>query len=550
MLTGCDNETTHMTSTTPHPEERRPTPLDDIMRRLRSCSGFPTLSTTISDINRVVASDLHSAQQLTQVILRDASLTTKLLQVVNSAIYGQYRGRIRTVSKAVMILGCDEVSNTATALTMLEFSKGRPQEKSLQDELIGAFFAGVVSKALGKRLGMPNSEEAVICAMFQSLGRLLVTFFLYEENVQIRALMHKGLSEDAAASRVLGISYRELGVGVAQQWSFPERLIEGMQTLPSRNIAPPSNELDRLKLAANYANDLYTTVLRTPVADKPAALLALSKRYGAAIKLDNKELMSIIEKSLEELAERSSTLDLPAANSATLKAIRAWTGNTDDTGSAADTAADSKETASPSASSAPDPLTQHVDAIDAAENSNAAAADNAQQVLSAGIRDVTEALTSDCSLNDVLHMVLETMYRGMGFTRTMIFIRDARLKTMRARFGFGADIERVIPQCGFPLAFAPDAFHVSIEKGADIVIENAQAENIAQRIPEWHRRAIRAKSFILLPVMLKGHAIGLLYADSDRPEGIKIDGEQLGLLRTLRSQVALAFKHGAPSGRP
>jgi HD-like signal output (HDOD) protein len=539
-----------MTSTPLRPEERRPTPLDDIMRRLRSCSGFPTLSTTISDINRVVASDLHSAQQLTQVILRDASLTTKLLQVVNSAIYGQYRGRIRTISKAVMILGCDEVSNAATALTMLEFSRGRPQEKSLQDELLGAFFAGVMSRALGKRLGMPNSEEAVICAMFQSLGRLLVTFFLYEENVQIRALMEKGLSEDAAAQRVLGISYRELGVGVAKEWNFPDRLVEGMQTLPSRDIAPPSSDLDRLKLASNYANDLYTTVLRTPAANKGAALIALGKRYGAAIKLDNNELMSIIEQSLKELAERSSTLDLPTANSATLKAIRAWTGATSpDTDGAADTDASAQETSSPDASPANDPLTQQVDAIDAAEDGETSSADNAQRVLSAGIRDVTEALTSDSSLNDVLHMVLETMYRGMGFTRTMIFIRDAKMSTMRARFGFGADIERVIPQCSFPLAFAPDAFHVSIEKGADIVIENAQAENIAQRIPDWHRRAIRAKSFILLPVMLKGHAIGLLYADSDRAEGIKIDGEQLGLLRTLRSQVALAFKHGAPSGR-
>lgn len=513
------------------------------MRRLRSCSGFPTLSTTISDINCVVASDLHSARQLTQVILRDASLTTKLLQVVNSAIYGQYRGRIRTISKAVMILGCDEVSNTATALTMLEFSKGRPQEKSLQDELVGAFFAGVISRQLGRRLGMPNSEEAVICAMFQSLGRLLVTFFLYEENLQIRALVEKGMPEDAAASRVLGISYRELGVGVAKQWNFPERLVEGMETLPAREVSAPSSDLDRLKLAANYANDLYTIVVRTPAANKSTALAALSKRYGAAIKLDSKELMTIIEQGLEELTKRSSSFDLPLASSTTLKAIRAWSGNAPETNGPEDAQDESQTEA------AADPLTQHVDAIDAAEESGAATAENAQQVLSAGIRDVTEALTSDCSLNDVLHMVLETMYRGMDFTRTMIFIRDAKMNTMRARFGFGADIERVIPQCNFPLAFAPDAFHVSIEKGADIVIENAQAENIAQRIPEWHRRAIRAKSFILLPVMLKSHAIGLLYADSDKPAGIKIDGDQLGLLRTLRSQVALAFKHGAPSGR-
>jgi len=525
-----------MTSTSTRIDPSQPTPLDAILRRLRSASGFPTLSTTIVDINRVVGSGQHSNRQLTQVILNDASLTTKLLQVVNSAIYGQYHGRIRTISKAVMILGCDEVSNTATALAMLQFSRGRPQEKSLQDELIGAFFAGVVSKKLGQRLGIPNSEEAVMCAMFQSLGRLLVTFFLYEERQQIRALMDKDIAEDAAVQRVLGISYRDLGVGMAREWNFPARLIEGMETLAMREITAPDTDIQRLKIAASYANDLYNIALRTPAVNKSAALLALSKRYSAAVKLDTKDLTEIVDQGLKEMAGRSATLDLPAANSPTLRAIRAWNGSTSDDG----------EDMQAEAASQPDPLTQSVDAIDEQHQAAMAATETPQQALSAGIRDVTEALASDCSLNDLLHMVLETIYRGMDFTRTLIFIRDARLNTMRARFGFGADIERIIPQCTFPLAFAPDAFHVSIEKGADIVIENAQAENIAARIPEWHRRALRAKSFILLPVMLKGQAIGLLYADSDKPGGIKIDAEQLGLLRTLRGQVTLAFKHCAP----
>jgi GAF domain-containing protein len=164
--------------------------------------------------------------------------------------------------------------------------------------------------------------------------------------------------------------------------------------------------------------------------------------------------------------------------------------------------------------------------------------------LSAGIRDVTETLTSDFALNDLLQMVLETMYRGMGFTRTMIFIRDARLNAMRARFGFGADIERVIPKCSFSLEFAPDVFHVAIDKGADISIENTQAANIVGRIPEWHRQTVDARSFLLLPVMLKNRALGLLYADTK--DSAKISPEQLSLLRTLRSQVVLAFKHSVP----
>ena len=113
-----------------------PTPLEAVLSRLQGSSGFPTLTSTISDINRVVASESYSTQQITQVILRDVSLTTKLPQVVNSATYSQFGGRIRTVSKAVLILGGELVRNVAMTLMMLGFSKGRPQEKSLQDDPI------------------------------------------------------------------------------------------------------------------------------------------------------------------------------------------------------------------------------------------------------------------------------------------------------------------------------------------------------------------------------------------------------------------------------
>ncbi|HKQ82849.1 MAG TPA: HDOD domain-containing protein [Steroidobacteraceae bacterium] len=527
-----------MTSTAQRTHSETQTPLAAVLARLRDCSGFPTLSTTISDINRSVASDTQSTRQLTQVILRDASLTTKLLQVVNSAVYGQYRGRIRTVSKAVLILGFDAVRNTAMSLMMLEFSRGRLQEKALQDELIGAFFAGVVSKALCHRLGVPNSEEAVICTMFQSLGRLLVVFFLYEERRQIQSLIETGVPEELAAERVLGISYRDLGIGVAKHWNFPDRLVEGMQRLTARDLAPPTTELERLKLTTNLATDLYNTARRTSESEKTAALLELTKRYSGAIKLDTKELIAALDQGLKEIAERATTLNLPTGNSSMLSGIRVWTGG------AADDADDERTDEAPGS----DPLLEEVDALNALEHSEDTAV-NAQQVLSAGIRDVTETLTSDFALNDVLQMVLETMYRGMGFTRTMIFVRDMRLSAMRARFGFGNDIESIIPKCSFPLAFAPDVFHVALDKGVDIAIENTQAPNIVERIPAWHRQVINAKSFLLLPVVLKSHAIGLLYADSERPEAIKITAEQLGLLRTLRSQTLLAFKHCTASAR-
>jgi hypothetical protein len=347
----------------------------------------------------------------------------------------------------------------------------------------------------------------------------------------VRALTESGLAEELASERVLGISYRELGVGVARHWNFPERLIEGMQKLPPRSVAQPSNDLEQLRATANLASDLCATALRSPPAERTAALENLSRRYSTAVKLESKDLLAALERGLKEIAERSSMFELPTAHSPLLNIIRKWTG-----------LAAIDPDASREAMQHDDTVIQQAQALDALEDREGVAKDPAQ-MLAAGVRDVTETLTSDFALNDVLQMVLETMYRGMGFSRTMIFVRDVRQNSMRARFGFGADVERIISQCAFPLAFAPDVFHVALEKGVDVVIDNTRAENISQRIPQWHRQLISARSFLLLPVMLKNQAVGLLYADSEREEGVRIDAEQLGLLRTLRSQVTLAFKH-------
>jgi HD-like signal output (HDOD) protein len=519
-----------MASTVPNTNKEPETPLAAVLRRLGGTTGFPTLSTTISDVNRVVASDSHNAQQITQVILRDVSLTTRLLQLVNTTVYGRYHGGIRTISRAVLILGCEAVRDAAMTLMMLEFSKGRPQEKSLQDELLGAFFAGMLSKVLCQQLGLRNAEEAIICTMCQNLGKLVVTFFLYEESKKIRLLAAQGMAEEEAATQVLGISFRALGVALAKHWNFPDRLIEGIQSLAMRDMTPPTSDGDNLRLAANLANDLYNIALHTSQDDKIAALQALCKRYSAAVKLNVKDLTAAIDQSLKNIGECSTTLNVPTAGSAALNAVRLWTGGT----------ADIEEVSV-------DPLLQHVAKPDTLENAGTAA--DGPRVVCAGLRDVSEALTGDFALNDILRMVLETMHRGFGFTRTMIFIRDARLNTMRARFGFGLDVERSIPQCEFPLAFTPDVFHVALEKGVDIIIENAQAESIVQRIPEWLRRVINPQSFLLLPIVFKSTAVGLIYGDSAR-EGIKLSADQLTSLRTLRSQVMLAFKISAASGRP
>ena len=72
----------------------------------------------------------------------------------------------------------------------------------------------------------------------------------------------------------------------------------------------------------------------------------------------------------------------------------------------------------------------------------------------------------------------------------------------------------------------------------------SDACTVAARLPAWYRQQVNAPTFLLLPLMLKGQAIGLIYADKAVAGSIVLGEGELGLLRALRDQAALAFAKG------
>lgn len=493
-----------------------------------SDSDFPALSSTISEINKIVADESESAGKLTKTILQDLALTNKLLKLVNTVSYGQFGGKINTISKAVVILGFETVRNVAMTLILLEFLQNKSQASQLKDEVIASFFAGLVASKLSIGRNVRDSEEAMICAIFQNLGKLLATFYFYEDCQQIAQLVEQGMTEQRASHQVLGISFHDLGQEIAKSWNFPDRLLTGMQLLSSDRVRKPHSELDHLNITVNLANELCRVAATSTAADKDKALRQLTSRYAGAVTIDEQQLDHALDEGLHEIALRAGIINLPTAQSPLLKTIAEWTG----------------QAAPPVPPPAEEDPMQGIVPLEVAVESasDGETRQDPESVLSAGIQDVTNTLVSDFNLNDILQMVLETMYRGMRFNRVLIFVRDAKASAMRARFGFGEGIDRLLPKLQFSTTFEPDVFHVAMEKGVDIVIEDVAAENIASKIPGWYRGAVTSKCFLLLPVMINGKAIGLFYADMEEANSLQVSQRQLSMLRTLRNQAVLAIK--------
>jgi serine/threonine protein kinase len=506
--------------------------LDFLLRRMRSKSDFPALSGIITEINKIVSSESDSANKLARVILQDFALTNKMLRLVNTVSYGQFGGNISTISKAVVIMGFETVRNIAMSLIMLEFMQNKTLAHQLKDEVVASFFSGVLAIQLAVGRNIRDAEELMICSMFQNLGRMLVTYYFFEESQEISRIIEQGQSEDQAAIKVLGLTYNEIGIGVAKSWNFPKRLLEGMEKLPAGEpVKKPKLPIEHVRATVSMANELCEIASTTDPHEKSQALNMLRFRYQDAIDVPEHKLNAVLENSLQELTSRALTLEINTSRSPLVSKVRKWTGQAIDT--------------IPEGTKKSD-IMNGVHGIESALNAEdkkeSSAKPDPATVMGAGIQDVTNTLVEDFNLNDVLLMVLETIYRGLGFKRAIICIRDNKINAMVARMGLGAGVDEVIPHFRFKLAYEADVFHLAIDKGVDIVIEDLRAESIANKIPVWYRELVDAQSFILLPVVVNKKTIGLFYADMQEANSLKLSEQQLSLLRTLRNQAVLAIK--------
>ena len=505
--------------------------LDFLLRKMRHKSDFPALSDSVSRIQRVANSEKESVGSLSAAILGDVALTNKLLRMVNTAHYAQAGGgSVSTISRAVSLVGFTGIRNMALSLVLLEHMQDRLHANHLKGEFLRGLMAGSLASELSHTVA--EGEEAFIGALFQNLGRLLTKFYFPEEAQQVEQAVTERippLSEEAASIQALGMSYEDLGVGVAKSWGLPESLQRSIRAPrgdpPS---SPPTRAGDRLRWVALAANEVARVLLQTEPAQAEVAVAAVAERYARAAGVSVKEMQAGAARAREHLAELAGAMGLQLAQ-----------------GSPARRLIDPPPGHEATIATA-DPLAGH--ALDLTLPLEPPAApgvpdrEQAASLMAAGIQDITNAMVESFKLNEVLRMILETMLRALRFRRVVFCLRDPRSDTLVGRFGLGEDVDKVVPHFRIAAAGGTDLFALVCAKAADTLISDASVPHIAARLPAWFTQHVAAPAFLLLPLAMKGAPFALIYADLTQPGTIMLGEKELSMLRTLRNQAVMAFR--------
>jgi HD-like signal output (HDOD) protein len=537
--------------------------LDFLLRRMRVKRDFPALGASIVRIQRVASSETESVDRLAAEILKDVALTNKLLRMVNTVHFASAGGGISTVSRAVALVGFAGIRNMALSVLLLEHMNDAGHATQVKEGFLRALMAGTLAAELSAT--PRDAEEAFIGTLFQDLGRLLVDYYFPDEARQVRDLAPAGdrAALETASVQVLGLGFGALGLGVARRWGLPESL---QRVMSPPEGPPPARVLERGAERQRWTGRLaheVTDALLAPDAGAAAARIdRLAARHAGALGLPASAVHQATDRARERVAQLAGALGLqvgsqsPARRLLGTPAAISPPGPTDSlaphrlaaTLPMAPTVASTVVIASPTVPLGTAAADVDVDVdLGGAAHVNAPPSPSRASVLAAGVQDITDVLATESpQLNQILRMVLETMYRALALQRVVLCLRDAKRDALTARFGLGEGVDALRTHFVVPLRPAPDIppdlFGAVCAKGVDTLIADASTPAIAARLPRWFGNHVAAPSFLLLPLVMKGATFALIYADQSRPNGIALQDNELALLRTLRNQALMAFR--------
>ncbi|MFP4528773.1 MAG: HDOD domain-containing protein [Candidatus Kapaibacterium sp.] len=200
--------------------------MDVIENIIQRIDEFPTLPTIYSTLSDVMANPRSTAKDVADVIAQDQSSASKVLKTANSSLYG-FHGRVNTISQAILYIGFDEVKNLIIALSIIDMFKKKDKNDSFNpvDLWKHSIAVGVITRLLGKEIGIKKLENFFISGILHDIGKLLFFKFMPDDYLRVvNQAIEKGVTAREAEAEILGVTHTIAGDLLSERWKLPKSI--------------------------------------------------------------------------------------------------------------------------------------------------------------------------------------------------------------------------------------------------------------------------------------------------------------------------------------
>ncbi len=259
---------------------------------------IPTLPVIYQELFQKMQDPNVSVPQIAEIISQDQALTTKILHLVNSAFYG-YNKEIKTISRAVVILGFQAVRSAALAISVFDYFNG---EDSTQIDMTQfwkhSIACGSICKILAAEVRINQQEEAFVVGLLHDTGKLIEKrYFSSDFDELVNAAQEQEMTWYDAEKALFQINHSIIGKAIFRAWDFPSSVVDAVQFHHSPDSSTKFPQLTALAHLGDYMSyplGYPSPGARAPSGCNPGAL----KILGLTLE-DCQRLVPKIEEDLE-----------------------------------------------------------------------------------------------------------------------------------------------------------------------------------------------------------------------------------------------------------
>lgn len=187
-----------------------------------------TLPDVYMKLQRIISKPETSINDIAALISTDMALTARLLKVANSSFYS-FPAQIDTISRAINLVGTDQLMNLVLATSVADSFSGVPADVVDMDSFWRHNVdAALVARSLAAAAKEPDIERLFVIGLLHNVGKLIALTELPELSLQALTL---GVDDDPWQRQydVLGFTFAECGAELLSIWELPEGLVESVR---------------------------------------------------------------------------------------------------------------------------------------------------------------------------------------------------------------------------------------------------------------------------------------------------------------------------------
>ena len=192
-----------------------------VREKIEHINALPTIPKVLNKLLAVIENPRVSLNEISSFISGDPALTTKVLRMVNSPVYG-FPGRISSVNQAVILLGLTVVKGLLLGVSVFDL---------MQKTMIGlwehSIGTAIFARIIALRKNHKEPDEVSVNGLLHDIGKVfLVLQFPDEYQKALAETQGEGLVIYEAEKNHFNTTHASVGCWMAKKWRFPPNLID------------------------------------------------------------------------------------------------------------------------------------------------------------------------------------------------------------------------------------------------------------------------------------------------------------------------------------